>query len=304
MGQVGGEADGVFPISALHEAGASEAYLQAVRGAFAQHAATVPPSTGRDVAVTGVVSCRVYGEDPEQRRPGVVYAHGGGWVAGDLEMHDQLCARLADAAHAVVVSVDYRLAPEHPYPTPVEDVVTAYRWVLQQATALGVDPERITLMGSSAGGTLVLQALGRIRNETPPTSVVLAYPPLDPALETSSAREFSVGHVLERQQMRWFWHQYLGIDSEHGSEPVTMPDLPDPRTMPPTLVIAAEYDVLRDEVESFAFALGTADRLAGLHRYPGTEHGFLGNVGTSDAALAAINQIARHIGAGSHRPDS
>jgi len=234
-----------------------------------------------DIAIpgpAGAVPGRVY--DPGARAgsvpPVVVYFHGGGWVQGDLETHHGLCARLALRSGAVVVAVDYRLAPEHKFPAAVDDCAAAYRWIRGHAREVGADPARVGLAGDSAGGNLaaVVSQLAAGARERVPTCQVLIYPALDFALDTPSHQEMEDAHIIPRDRVIWYMQQYLteADRSDLRASPLRAQDL---RGQPPTLVITAGFDPLRDEGQAYADRL----RMAGVdvvHReYPGQIHAFV-----------------------------
>ncbi len=296
MAMTGSAQDGgEFPRMAAQNHDASRAYVARLRDDYQLALGAGVATIGEDMRVDGGPPVRVYGVAPENgsSRPCVVYAHGGGWVMGDLDMHDRLCAELARRADCVVVSVDYRLAPEHPHPAPVSDVARAYRWAHAHADRLGIDRSRMTLMGSSSGGTLALNAIGDL-TDMRPALLVLVYPPIDPSLTTASADEFAIGHVLEREQMRWFWTQYAPgpLSEDPGAVPALRADV---GGLPATLMITAENDVLRDDAEQFAQRLAAENRLVDLVRYADEEHGFFALVGSSTSADEAIEEVAVHV---------
>jgi len=227
----------------------------------------------------GEIPVRVYAPEGRAPFPALVYFHGGGWVIGNLETHDGLCRHLANAAGALVVSVDYRLAPEHPFPAPGEDAYTATRWVAANAGALGGDARRIAVGGDSAGGNLaaVVSLMARDRGGPPLVFQLLVYPVTDaPSANTASYRENAEGYFLTARMMRWFWNHYCGKN----------PDLYDPylcplrakslKDLPPALVVTAEFDPLRDEGEAYGARLREAGNQVLVKRYPGMIHGFFG----------------------------
>lgn len=203
--------------------------------------------------------------------PVVVFFHGGGFVLCSLDSHDGLCRALASGTGAVVVSVDYRLAPEHPAPAAVEDAGAALAWVVAHADELGVDAGRLAVAGDSAGGNLAAAVclLAKERGAPMPAAQVLIYPALDPATDTESMREFGEGHFLTAQHMRWLWEQYLaGAEPTPLTAPVTARDV---SGLPPALLVEAECDPLRDEGRAYVARLPEAE----VHTAYGVFHGFL-----------------------------
>src|SRR5690348_7701857 len=171
----------------------------------------------------GDVPVRVYAPAPvgvADPLPIVVYLHGGGWVSMSIETHDLICRRLARASRALVVSVAYRLAPEHPYPIPLDDAYAAVAWIAEHASDLGGDGTRVAVMGDSAGGNLAAAVALRARENGGPSlrAQVLVYPALDPSCTTDSYRENGEGYLLDEPGMRWFWQQYLGSDGDGNEE--------------------------------------------------------------------------------------
>jgi acetyl esterase len=234
----------------------------------------------------GDVPVRVYvplgdpaGPDgPEEPRPVLVYLHGGGWTIGSIETHDNTCRSLANGSGAVVVSVDYRLAPEHPYPAALDDCEAALRWVVDNSGELGIDAGRLALGGDSAGGNLAAVITQRLRDSGPPIRFqLLVYPAVDATLAHRSIDENAEGYFLTKAAMLWFGHNYLAGAGTDPTDPRVSPLLAAPEALaglPPALVITAEYDPLRDEGEAYAAALRAAGVAATATRYDGVIHGF------------------------------
>jgi acetyl esterase len=216
----------------------------------------------------------------------VVYLHGGGWVLGDLDSHDPLCRTLAARSGAAVVAVDYRLAPEHPYPAAPEDAWTATRWTSDRF-------ERIAVAGDSAGGNLSAAVSLRARDAHLPLALqVLIYPVTDHGCRWPSCREARDGPGFRTSEMEWFWEQYL-TDTERAGEPDCCPlRAPDHAGLAPALVITAEYDPLRDEGEAYARVLQEAGVRVTLRRYDGLIHGFLRMPTVTRRADEALTLIA------------
>ena len=237
---------------------------------------------------------RVY--TPEGRRPFplVVFFHGGGWVLGDLDTHDPICRALCAGAGCMVVSVGYRLAPEHRFPAAVGDALAATRWVAANAVEVGGDPAQIAVAGDSAGGNLATVTALRARDEGGPALrgqllilPVVGYhtPP------TPSYTENAEGYGMTREAMVWFWEQYLANESQ-ATHPHVVPLLaPDLRGLPPALVITAEYDVLRDEGERYGERLRAGGVPARLARYDGVNHRFAELIGILDQAGQALDEM-------------
>ncbi|HST40018.1 MAG TPA: alpha/beta hydrolase [Conexibacter sp.] len=238
----------------------------------------------------GPLSVRIY-RPGEGSRPLLVYLHGGGWVMGDLAMHDATCRALAALAGCVVVSVDYRLAPEHPHPAALDDTLAALAWARANAAALGVDPTRIAVGGSSAGGNLAAAAALRLRDEAarapvagapgglalPPLAAqLLLYPVLDSRMATASIAELGSGHLLDRAQLAFYWDAYAPTASVDRTVPQVSPaHAATLAGLPPAVVLSAEHDPLRDEAEQYAARLRGAGVRVELRRARGQIHGFL-----------------------------
>jgi acetyl esterase len=208
--------------------------------------------------------------------PLIVYFHGGGWVAGDLDTHDQPCRLLANTSGARVLSVEYRLAPEHPFPAPVDDALASFRDTVARAAELGADPARIAVAGDSSGGHLaaVTAARSALDGGPIPAFQLLIYPVTD-VLEVSRSRvSFAEGFQLTKANMEWYEDQLLGPNGDR-SDPRASPLLAeDLGGAPPALVVTAGFDPLRDEGEAYARRLGAAGVDSMLRRHPGYVHGF------------------------------
>jgi acetyl esterase len=229
--------------------------------------------------------------------PAVVYFHGGGWVQGDLETHHGLCARLALHAGALVVAVDYRLAPEHRFPAAVEDCAAAYRWVRGQGGQLGADPGRVAVAGDSAGGNLaaVVSQLAAVAGEPVPSCQVLIYPAVDFALDTDSHRELADGHVIPRERIVWYMQQYLRSEADRTDPRASPLRAPDLAGQPPTLVVTAGFDPLRDEGRAYAERLRAAGVEARHREYPGQIHAFVSLSRAIPQGLACTLEIAEYL---------
>ena len=248
----------------------------------------------------GDIPVRVYvpTADPGPR-PVLVYFHGGGWVIGDLETHDGTVRALAAASGVTVVSVDYRLAPEHPFPAAVDDCLAAVRWVADpgNATALDIDPGRVAVGGDSAGGNLAAVVAQQLRDDGPAVRFqLLVYPVTDVRLSHPSIDQNADGYLLTRADMLWFRGHYVG---DHGwTDPLVSPLLATDeavRGVAPALVITAEYDPLRDEGEAYAERLRAAGVAATATRYEGMIHGFFSMGDMIPEGKAAVDEAAEAL---------
>ncbi len=225
----------------------------------------------------GKIRIRIYRPEGQEPFPALVYFHGGGWVLGCIETHDAVCAKLARAAACVVVSVEYRLAPEYPFPAAPEDCYAATKWVAEHATTIGCDLTRIAVGGESAGGNLaaVVSLMARDRGGPSLVYQLLVYPATDYYLPgTPSYQEYAVGYSLTRDDMIWFWHQYLSAEAEKENPYIFPLQAANLQGVPPAFVITAECDPLRDEGERYAQRLQQAGVPVIMTRYSGTIHGF------------------------------
>jgi len=243
---------------------------------------------------TGEIPVRIYRPEGRGPFPGLLYFHGGGFVFCNLDTHDGTCRALCNRAGCVVVSVDYRLAPEHPYPAAADDCFAATGWLAKHGAELDVDITRLAVAGDSAGGNLaaVVSQMGRDRGGPPLRFQLLVYPVIDCDFGTDSYRENAEGYFLTRESMRWFWGKYLG-DSGRGGEPYASPiRAADLSGLPPGLCITAEYDPLRDEGEHYAARLREAGVACAASRYDGVIHGFVSMFEMLDKGSAALDEAA------------
>ena len=207
------------------------------------------------------------GADPE-RSPALVFFHGGGWVVGDLDTHDVICRVLANEAGCAVASVDYRLAPEHPFPAAVEDCVAAARWLSREATALGLDGTRFAVGGDSAGGNLAAVAahLWRAEPDPPLSFQLLLYPAVDQRMRHASFDRVADGFALTAASARWYRDQYLRSPADQENWRASPLLAPDFSGLPPAFVLTVTHDPLSDEGQAYAAALTEAGiRVQHLH---------------------------------------
>jgi len=246
----------------------------------------------------GPIPIRIFTPAAPVPAPALVYFHGGGWVLCNLDTHDTLCRAIARRAGAVVVAVDYRLAPEHRFPAAVVDSDAATRWVAANAERLGIDRRRIAVGGDSAGGNLATVIARRFRDNGGPVLAlqVLVYPVTNlAAFDTPSYSEFAEGCFMTRTQMEWFRDCYLA-KPEDGQDPDASPLLTaDLRGLPPALVITGECDVLRDEGEAYARRLAEAGIAVTCTRYAGMIHPFVSLPGAFRQGQSAIGQVAAAV---------
>ena len=234
-------------------------------------------------------------EDPgDEPLPLVLWMHGGGWILGTIEAHDALCRAMCNAARAVVASVDYRLAPEHPFPAPLRDCLTALRWVRAHADELGADATRIAVAGDSAGGTLATVLARKARDEGEPVQFqLLVYPPTDSGLSTASMAELGDGeYALTKRHMALCWDAYAPDEEAKAGPDVSPLRASDLAGLPPALVICAEYDPLTDEARAYAERLAEAGVPVRTTTYEGMVHGFFRWRGGVDAAHEAMGEAA------------
>lgn len=224
----------------------------------------------------GPIPVRVYTPAGEAPYPLLVYFHGGGWVIGDLDTVDATCRALANRSGCLVVSVDYRLAPEHKFPAAVRDAYAATAWVAAEGAALGGDPRRLAVGGDSAGGNLAAAVALMARDRGGPAIrfQLLVYPVTDFAFDTASYRQNGADYFLTTDMMRWFWGHYLRSEADAQSPYVCPLRVDNLSGLPPAQVITAEFDPLRDEGEAYAEKLRRYGVPVTVKRYAGMIHGF------------------------------
>jgi acetyl esterase len=255
----------------------------------------------------GPIRARHYRASTPDPAPLVVFYHGGGWVIGDLDTHDPLCRLTCRDADVHVLSIDYRLAPEHPAPAAIDDAYAAFRWACEHAAELGATPGKVAVGGDSAGGNLaaLVSLLARddaARGPGAPQPVLqwLLYPRTDFSAQTRSLSLFADGFLLTKTDIDWFNEQYLGASNIGPADPRVSPLLADSLSdLPPALIATAGFDPLRDEGDSYAAALSAAGTDVDLRRLGSLTHGFaslfpLGG-GSALAATELVSALKAHL---------
>ncbi|MFB6270558.1 MAG: alpha/beta hydrolase [Halobacterium sp.] len=292
-------ADAVAAIDAM---GVPEWNELSVAGARRVEDEVFTPDSVRDVAFVrdlsfdgpaGDVPVRVYHDDPQESAPVVVFYHGGGWTLGTLDSIGGVCRELAARADCVVVSVDYRLAPEHPFPAAHDDAYAALEWTVENATAFGGDPETVSVAGTSAGGNLAAGVALRARDLDGPELAhqALLYPMTDRDTTRASYREHGDGPLLTRADVEWFWRQYCRSPVDAANPYASVLRAPDHGDLPPATVVTAGHDPLRDEGRAYADALAADGTPVDHRHYPSMAHGFIsltGDVAVADDALDGV----------------
>lgn len=248
---------------------------------------------------SGPIRLRLTAPSSRDPLPALVYFHGGGWVSGSLFSHEHLCRALTLASGLAVISVDYRLAPEHSFPSAVDDAEAATRWVFEHAADLGLDPARLAVGGDSAGGNLAAVVARRLRDRDsggPPLAAqLLLYPATDADFDTPSYHANAAGYMLTRAGMMWYWDHYLP-DRARRSDPDAAPLRTERLAgLPPAVVVTAEFDPLHDEGEAYARRLADAGVPVRGFSYDGLIHGFLRRYRLLDRGPSAIDEIARAL---------
>jgi acetyl esterase len=240
------------------------------------------------------ITLRIYRPNSKVNLPLIIYFHGGGWVQGNLDTHDNSCRRLAKHNNAVVVSVDYRLAPEYPFPVPGEDCYTATVWAVEQAGSFGANPAQLIVMGDSAGGNMaaIVALMARDMNGPRITMQVLIYPTLDATLSMPSVHKLGKGYLLTEGKMHWYRDHYCGKEPDKKQpylSPVFAADL---TNLPPALIITAEFDPLKDDGEVYAKRLNEAGNSVIFKEYKGMIHAFFAMPKLLHATREAETQIS------------
>ena len=253
----------------------------------------------------GPLGARLYlPEGASRPGPLVVWFHGGGWVVGDLDSHDPCCRFLCHESRLPVLAVDYRLAPEAPFPAAVDDALAAFRWTVRNAVSLGADPERIAVAGDSAGGNLaaVVSLLATRDGGPAPAFQGLVYPVTDLSRKSDSYRAFGDGYFLTEAQMDWYRDHYLR-DRSLAADPRVSPLLAEDLSgLPRAYVTVGGFDVLRDETVAYARRLQDAGVPTTLRVHPGLIHAFVNAAGVMPTAAAATRELATALSSALHRP--
>ncbi|MFC7062893.1 alpha/beta hydrolase [Halobacillus seohaensis] len=288
------EAAGSPPLESLPPAEARQAF-RALEGSSNEHLESVAKIESQRIpGPNGDIQIRVYTPEGEGPHPAFVFFHGGGWVIGDLDTHDNICRSLTNLANCVVVSVDYRLAPEHKFPIPIEDCYAASQWVFEHPSELNIDADKIAVGGDSAGGNLaaVVTHLAKERGTPKLSYQLLFYPSTDFTRETESMQDNAEGYFLTKDSMIYFRNHYLKNQEDARNllaSPLLVEDLSE---LPPAMVVTAEYDPLRDEGEAYANRLQGAGVPVILKRFEGMIHGFVSMADKLDKGKEALQFAA------------
>lgn len=247
----------------------------------------------------GEIAARIYGRVPGETKPVIVFVHGGGFVMGSLDSHDGMCRSLALHSGAVVVAADYALAPEHPFPRPLHDIVDTLQWVRRAAATLGVDPQAIALAGDSAGAQLaVAAALQEQSAQRPIGHVGLLYPMIDPAQDSSSAKLYREGYMLTGDFVAYGWAAYAGNDPAASIDPCFDLRRADWRGFPPTTIVLAECDPLHDDGQALAERMRAAGVDVTTRVFGGMIHAFAGLPHLTQEAEVALQYLGARLVSG------
>ena len=258
-----------------------------------------------DRQITGparTIPIRIYRPSKRPMLPIVLMYHGGGWVIGDLATADGQCREVCRNTNAIVVSVDYRLAPESKYPAAVEDCYAALTWVHDNAASIGGNANRIAVAGDSAGGNLAAVMAQKVRDENGPKLCfqLLVYPVTDGSrFDTQSYKQNAYGYMLTRDSMKWFWNQYATAEErlEAYASPLLAKSFAD---LPYAVILTAEYDVLRDEGEDYGNRMKAAGVNVEVTRVAGLIHGFIGDINVVEPAKEAIATACENLKSALH----
>src|ERR687894_1450361 len=284
--------------------------IEEVRASF--RALWTPTITGALVEVAGVedrtldtvagsIKARVFTPENDGPSPIMMYFHGGGYVKGGVVETDPFCRRLAKTARHVVVSVEYRLSPENPYPAALDDAYSSTLWAYEHAASLGGTQERFTVCGESAGGNLatVVCLMARSSEDVQIDHQILLQPVVDFTLSFPSIDMPASDCLVPREDLAWYYEQYYGADNDPKDQKVSPIFADDLSDSPPALIITAEYDTLRDEAKAYADKLHNSGVETRYTCYDGMIHGFLQMAGLVKEAQAAIDEISQTM-----RPDN
>ena len=245
-------------------------------------------------SAAGPIPARIYTPSNETSLPVLVWFHGGGWVVGDLESADATARHLCNESSSVIISIDYRLAPETKFPGASDDCYTATQWVSENASSLNADPDKIAVGGDSAGGNLaaVVSLMARDKQGPKIGFQLLVYPVTEMNFNTKSYIDNAEGYQLSRDGMIWYWDHYLE-DKEAANNPYAAPMKAESlQNLPPALIITAEYDPLRDEGKAYAERLKAEGVTTQYTMYSGMIHGFFGMASVVDKGRAAVKEAA------------
>ncbi|WP_313024435.1 alpha/beta hydrolase [Pseudomonas lopnurensis] len=250
------------------------------------------------------IALRIYHPEAAEALPLLVYFHGGGFVLGAIDSHDNLCRALANALPAVVISVDYRLAPEHKYPAAADDAYAATLWAAAHASELGADPARLLVGGDSAGGNLAAVVSLRARDQGGPAIAhqLLLYPVCDNDLERASYQRIGKGYFIDAEMMGWFWKQYLNSPADADQAYACPLKAESLIGLPSATVLTAEYDPLCDEGEAYAARLAEAGVATHYLHVPGAIHGFLSFLGAADLSDRTLLATVEAVNAAMAQP--
>jgi acetyl esterase len=291
------DTDEVPPLTALSGKAARAQFRD-----MAQYPAPDPEGMVQDIAIDGPngdIPLRLYTPGDAGPHPILVFFHGGGFVLGDLDTHENICQTLSNRGNLLVVAVDYRLAPEHPFPKPLQDAYEATKWVQENADTFGGDPDHLAISGSSAGGNLAaaVSLLARDRDCPPIDHQILLYPYLNASgtMFEWPSHEENDGHIIDLDGLDWSANHYIQ-DEIHLRNQYASPILAhDVAGLPRTTIVTAGFDPLRDEGQEFAQRLSESGvETSNLH-YPGMSHMFLSFLGMVNKADEAIDEILREI---------
>ena len=280
--------------------------VEAIRSSLSAQAAEgfPPPASVHEVEDRSIpgpsspMAIRVYRPSDESALPALLYFHGGGWTVGSPDSCDGICRALTNGAQCVIVSVNYRLAPENKFPAAVDDAYAALEWLATHGRAeLGIDPGRIAIGGDSAGANLsaAVCLLARDRGGPRARLQLLAYPATEYAVERESWRDNAKAPILTAEDVVWFWGQYLRDEANRVDPRATPSNAGDFRDLPPAFILTAEYDPLRDDGEQYARRLAEAGNEVTVKHYPGVFHGFLNMLGVVSRADTAIADAGSRI---------
>ena len=284
--------DGFFAGRSVEEARAESAYEARV----SERRRPIRMAAVRGIEIpgpNGPIPSRLYVPPlptPDAAAPLLVYYHGGGWVIGDIDMYDDLSRLMAAAAGCMVLSVDYRLAPEHPFPQPLEDAFAAFEWTVANADSLGADPSRIGVGGDSAGGNMaaVVSQMAVEGGGARPAMQLLFYPVTDSAEDTRSRKLFSEGFILTKADMDKFEAAYVPPEADASDQRISILQCPDLKGLPPAYVATAGFDPLRDEGEAYALRMRECGVRVALRRHSGLIHTFVNQTAVNRSALGAV----------------